>query len=200
MDDVFALLDRTESSIGSAAAVPPASPGGWRRGHSTPSMRSSRACLADARSARAGADRARPPCTSRRPITSIVSLSRTRWYGERGTSSFRCGALAMCGAVAGVLLRRRSCFAAVFGFVVNWVIRVVIARRIGGEIVWFRQVGPLHLRGAGAVGARDEETAAITGSMVSDLAALRRLGAHRAVGEPGSARDRRPHGGRRSNS
>jgi len=66
--------------------------------------------------------------------------------------------------------------AAVFGVVVNRVILGVIARRLGGEIVWFRQVGPLLSAARELAVLGTEETAAITGSLASDLSALRRLG------------------------
>jgi DNA mismatch repair ATPase MutS len=62
------------------------------------------------------------------------------------------------------------------GVVVNRVILIVFARRFGGEIVWFRQVGPLLSAARELAVLGTEETAAITGSLVSDLSALRRLG------------------------
>jgi hypothetical protein len=66
--------------------------------------------------------------------------------------------------------------AAVLGVVVNRVILIVFARRFGGEIVWFRQVGPLLSAARELAALGTEETAAITGSLLSDLSALRRLG------------------------
>jgi len=66
--------------------------------------------------------------------------------------------------------------AGVFGVVVNRLILIVIARRFGGEIVWFRQVGPLLSAARQLAVLGTEETAMITGSLASDLSALRRLG------------------------
>ena len=59
----------------------------------------------------------------------------------------------------------------------NFVIRVATARRIGVEVVWFRQLGPLMSCGQALLALADEENAAITSSMKSDLASLGRLGA-----------------------
>lgn len=66
---------------------------------------------------------------------------------------------------------------AALGLAVNVVIRIANARRVGAEAVWFRQVGPL-ISVAYALGGCDAPaTAAITASMKPDLSALRRLGA-----------------------
>jgi hypothetical protein len=66
---------------------------------------------------------------------------------------------------------------AMIGFIINFAIRIATGRRVGGESVWFRQVGPL-MKVARALQAFDvEATSAITGSLKTDLTALRRLGA-----------------------
>jgi hypothetical protein len=66
---------------------------------------------------------------------------------------------------------------AIAGFIVNVVIRIVMGHRVGGEAIWFRQVGPL-ISAAHALSRYDElATAPITGSMNADLTAVRRLGA-----------------------
>ena len=62
------------------------------------------------------------------------------------------------------------------GFVVNKVVLIVIGRRLAGEIGSFRQLGPLLSAGGALAPLCTDETAAITGSLGSDLAALRRLG------------------------
>jgi hypothetical protein len=65
---------------------------------------------------------------------------------------------------------------AVFAFPVNFLIRITTAQRISMEVAWFRQVGPL-LSAANALAALDTaRSAAITGSLKSDLHALKRLG------------------------
>ncbi len=60
--------------------------------------------------------------------------------------------------------------------VANFAIRVVTGRRIGGEVVWFRHVGPLLSTAHALVRHCDDETAAITGCLKHDLTTLRRLG------------------------
>ena len=65
----------------------------------------------------------------------------------------------------------------VFGLVANVVIRIATGRRVGGEIVWFRQLGPLLSTARELVPCCTDGTAAITGLLKSDLAALRQLGA-----------------------
>ena len=67
-------------------------------------------------------------------------------------------------------------FVAVIGFLVNFIIRIVTAQRIGIEIVWFRQVGPLLSCAQVLLALAEDASAAITGSMNADLAALRSLG------------------------
>jgi hypothetical protein len=65
---------------------------------------------------------------------------------------------------------------AIIGLIVSFAVRIGTARRVGGESVWFRQVGPL-LAAARALSAfHSEGSRAITGSMSKDLVALRRLG------------------------
>lgn len=59
---------------------------------------------------------------------------------------------------------------------VNFVIRISTARRIGMQVAWFRQVGPL-LSAASSLAAMDTfASAGITGSLKADLHALKRLG------------------------
>ena len=65
-------------------------------------------------------------------------------------------------------------FMALLVFVVNFVIRISTARRVSGEITWFRQVGPL-LSAARKL-ATITDSAPLTASLKSDLNALKRLG------------------------
>jgi len=66
---------------------------------------------------------------------------------------------------------------AIIGLVINFVIRVVTSLRVGGEAVWFRQVGPLISIAESLLVCDESTTAAITGSLKADLVALRRIGA-----------------------
>jgi len=66
---------------------------------------------------------------------------------------------------------------AMLGLIVNFAIRIATARRVGAESVWFRQVGPLMKVAQALVAFDDTATAPITGSMRTDLVALRRLAA-----------------------
>jgi hypothetical protein len=75
------------------------------------------------------------------------------------------------------LLWPKLLLAAVLAFVVNFIIRILTARRVSTEINWFRQVGPLLSAASALVDIGTNDTAAITGSLASDLDALRRLGA-----------------------
>ena len=66
--------------------------------------------------------------------------------------------------------------AVAFCYVVNLTIRIVTARRAVGQIAWFRQLGPLLSAASELTTLGTPETAAITGSLAPDLAALGRLG------------------------
>jgi len=67
--------------------------------------------------------------------------------------------------------------AGVFAFIVNLVTRGVTGRKVGSEIVSFRQVGPLLSAGRALVSIETAETKPITGTLAADLGSLRRLGA-----------------------
>ena len=62
------------------------------------------------------------------------------------------------------------------GVVVNFAIRIATGRRIGGEVAWFRQVGPLLSTAHELIRYCADENAAITGSLKHDLMTLRQLG------------------------
>lgn len=61
------------------------------------------------------------------------------------------------------------------GVVVNFAIRIATGKRIGGEVAWFRQVGPLLSTAHELIRYCDAENAAITGSLKDDLTTLRQL-------------------------
>jgi hypothetical protein len=68
-------------------------------------------------------------------------------------------------------------FIALLGFIVNFAVRILTGRRVGGELVWFRQVGPLISTAQTLLACDAESTATLTGTLKADLAALRRLAA-----------------------
>jgi hypothetical protein len=191
MDDVFACLDRTESSVGQQVLY-----------HRLRQARASNALNAfDALIARVSNDAGRRERAQavlgrlRSPSAYYVhrlaqpdALERRTWHVV-----FPLWSAAVVLTLSMAVFWPVLLFAGAFGVIVNRLILVVIARRFGGEIVWFRQVGPL-LSAAGELAVLGaEETAAITGSLASDLSALRRLGAIAAVGQPGSAHHGHSH-------
>ena len=174
LDDVFAHLDRTESSVGQQML--------YRRLRSAPAPPSLDAF--DALVARAADDAGRRERTqtvlARLGDSSAYFVHRLArpdaldpqpWYVIFPVWSAAVVLMLSLGIVWPPAL-----FAGVFGFVVNKVILVVIGRRLAGEIVWFRQLGPLLSAARALTGFGTEETAAITGALATDLAALRRLG------------------------
>jgi MutS domain V len=67
-------------------------------------------------------------------------------------------------------------FLAVLVFVVNFVIRTATARRVSGEITWFRQVGPLLSAARKLATIASNDSAPLIATLKSDLDALTRLG------------------------
>ena len=174
LDDVFAHLDRTESSVGQQVL--------YRRLRQAPVPKA--LDTFDALIARVSSDadrRERVQVVLARlqsssayyvhRLTQPDALERRPWYVVVPLWS---AAVVLTLSLA--FLWPALLFAALFGVVVNRVILVVIARRFGGEILWFRQVGPLLAAAAELKILDTDETAAITGSLASDLSALRRLG------------------------
>jgi hypothetical protein len=174
MDDVFAHLDRTESSVGQQVLYRR-----LRQAVAPKALDSFDALIArvssDAdRRERAQVVLARLQSSSAYYVHRLAqpdALERRPWYVV-----FPLWSAAVVLALALAFFWPAFLFAALFGVVVNRVILVVIARRFGGEIVWFRQVGPLLAAAAELAILGTEETAAITGPLASDLSALRRLG------------------------
>jgi hypothetical protein len=175
LDDVFAHLDRTESSIGQQVL--------YERLRSAPEPRSLEAF--DALVARVAGDAerreraqavlarldspagyfvhrlVRPDALVRRPWHVVFPLWTGLVVATLAMASFRPALLLVVVAI----------------YVVNQLIRIATARRVSGEIVWFRQVGPLLSAARELAALGTEETTGITGSLSPDLAALRRLGA-----------------------
>ena len=175
LDDVFAFLDRTESSIGQQvlyqrlrlAPVPRALPAFealvLEVGRDAAIRERAQMTLARLRDPSA--------CYVHRLGDPDVLVSRP-WH-----VFFPLWTLAMIGALALGPIVPGLLFAAVLGFLVNFIIRILTARRIGVEIVWFRHVGPLLSCARELSAFANEATVAITGSMAADLSSLGRLGA-----------------------
>jgi hypothetical protein len=175
LDDVFAFLDRTESSVGQQilyyrlrlAMVPRA-----LQAFDALTLRLGRDAPLREHAQRALARLGDPSGYYVHRLADPDVLIRRAWH-----VFFPLWTVAMIGALVLGLIWPGLLFLAVIGFFANFVIRIAAARRIGVEIVWFRQVGPL-ISSAQALSTLDDDAASgITGSMTTDLVALRRLGA-----------------------
>jgi len=171
MDEVFAHLDRTESSVGQqvlydrlrAAPVPRALDAfdAHVRAVTTDASRRERAQVVLARlqsSAGYYVHRLARPDAIDRPWWHVVYPLWT--------------AVALL-LMSLAFLQPKLLPLALACYLVNFGIRIVNSRRAAGQIVWFRYVGPLLATAARLSG---DETSAITGTLTSDLAALSRLG------------------------
>jgi energy-coupling factor transporter ATP-binding protein EcfA2 len=175
MDDVFAHLDRTESRVGQQML--------YRRlrGAGPPQSLDAFEVLV-ARFSDDMAFRAQTQSALVRLSHSSVyylhrlvrpdTLNRPWWYAV-----FPVWTVAILTTlILGVVWHGLFVFA-IFGLIVNVAIRVMTNRRVGSEAVWFRQVGPLMSVARALAACETPATAAITGGMAADRAALRRLGA-----------------------
>jgi hypothetical protein len=172
MNDVFAHLDRTESSVGQQLL--------YSRLRSSPRSLDE----FDALVTRLGADVSRREraqfALARLHHPSAYYLHRLARPGTLDQKWWHVIFPLWSGAVLVTLSLAafwpNLLLMAVFAFVFNFLIRILTARRISTEITWFRQVGPL-LSAARALAVLDSaDTAGITGTLKSDLHALRRLG------------------------
>jgi len=175
MDDVFSHLDRAESSIGQQLL--------YHRLRSAASPRSLSAF--DALVTVMESDPARRQriqlSLSHLRSPSIYYLHRLARPGEVGDARrwhilfpvWTCLALVMMSLV---FFSPRLLIVTFLCFVANFVIRQLTARRTRGQIAWFRGVGPLLAVAAQMVNIGNKETETITGSLASDLKALKRLG------------------------
>jgi len=174
LDDIFAALDRTESSVGQQML--------YRRLRSAPRPRSLEAfeALID-----------RVSRDSRLRERTQIALARLRhssaYYLHRLTQPetlirkpwhvlFPLWAAAVATTLALGFVWHVLFLIAFFGIAVNFVVRIATGQRVSGEIVWFRQVGPLLSLARSLTRFHDAATAPITGSLREDLSALRRLG------------------------
>ena len=176
LDEVFACLDRTESSVGQQILY------SRLRGACRPGTLAAFDALAVRFGDDAGVrERAQLRLAQLRHSSGYYlhrlvnpdTLTRPWWYGV-----FPVWTAAIVTALALGFIWHGLFLFVIAGAIVNAVIRVVTSRRVGGEAVWFRMVGPLMASARALADLCDEPLAsAITGTMNTDLAALRRLGA-----------------------
>ena len=176
MDDVFAEIDRTESSIGQQMLYYRLRCAGELRSLD-PFETLVEQFGADAnRRERAQVVLARLRHSSGYYVHRLArpdAFIRPWWYGF-----FPVWTLAVVTTLVLGVAWHGLWLLAIAGFGVNLVIRILTRERVGSEAVWFRQVGPLLSSARELAGVCDEPaTAAITGDMNADLSALRRLGA-----------------------
>jgi hypothetical protein len=174
LDDVFAHLDRTESGVGQQML--------YCRLRSAPEPRSLDAF--DALIARVaddahGRERAQaalarlhhPSGYYLHQLTRPDALDRRWWQVV-----FPLWSAAVVLTLSLGFIWPKLLLVVVVGFVVNFGIRIATGRRVGGEIEWFRQVGPLLSAARTLEALGTDEALTITGSLKEDLVALRRLG------------------------
>jgi hypothetical protein len=175
LDDVFAHLDRTQSSIGQQML--------YRRLRSAPSSRTLDAFDALATWAATEAaqrERAQEVLARLTPRAAYFvhrlaepdALKHRPWH-----IVFPLWSTMVLATVSLAVIWPKLLFVALLGFLVNRGILVVIGGRLRDEITYFRQVGPLLSAASKLATVATKETAAITGSLGSDLVALGRLGA-----------------------
>jgi hypothetical protein len=176
MDDVFAEIDRTESSIGQQMLYYRLRCAGELRSRDAFETLVERFGADASRRERAQVLLARLRHSSGYYVHRLArpdTLARPWWYAV-----FPVWTLVLLTTIALGFVWHGLWLLAVAGFAVNAVIRALTSQRVGGEAVWFRQVGPLLSSARALVGVCDEPAAAaITGNINADLAALRRLGA-----------------------
>jgi hypothetical protein len=173
MDEVFAHLDRTESSVGQQLL--------YDRLRSAPAPRA-----LDAFDALVGALTSDPARRERTQVTLARlqtsagyyvhrlarpdAIDRPRWH-----VAYPLWTAVALAIMSLVFFLPKLLLLGLFCYVVNFGIRVVNSRRAAWQIVWFRYVGPL-LSAAARLAELDKDEAAITGTLKRDLAALARLG------------------------
>jgi hypothetical protein len=176
MDDVFAHLDRTESSVGQQLLYSRLRCAG--RSESLDAFEALVVRFSDDASLR---ERAQVSLTRLRHSSGYYlhrlvrpdTLARPWWHGV-----FPFWTAAIVTTLALGFVWHGLLLFAIVGFIVNIAIRIVTSQRVGGEAVWFRLVGPLLASARTLADLCDQpETASVTGRMKTDLVALRRLGA-----------------------
>ena len=175
LDDVFAHLDRTESSVGQQILYCRLRCAGQPRSLSAfDALVVQFAHDVDARE-RAQTQLARLRHSSAYYVHRLArgTIVRPAWY-----AIFPLWTALVALSLALAIVWHGFVLVAILGFGVNAVIRVVTAQRVGSEAVWFRQVGPLMSAARSLAELCDRPSAAaITGRINADLGDLRRLGA-----------------------
>ena len=160
LDDVFRWLDRVQSSVGQQVL--------YRRLRSAPAPHSLDAFEAltrlgdDPRSreqAQTALARLRDPAAYYLHRLTLPDALTRRWWHI----VFPIWSLAVMLTLSLAFIWPSLLLVVVFGLVANFVIRIATGRRVGGEIVWFRQLGPLLSTARELVPCCTDGTAAITG-------------------------------------
>src|SRR5262245_11677234 len=175
LDDVFAFFDRTESAIGQQML--------YRRLRRAQTPRALGAF--DALAGRAERD----PALRERLQEALArlrdssgyylhrladpdTLTRKWWHVVFPLWTAAIVVLVALGAVWPVFF-----FMGLLAFIVNFPIRMLAGRRMGGDLAGFRLIGPLVSAANTLLACHDDATAELTGTMKADLTALRRLAA-----------------------
>lgn len=173
IDDVFAWLDRTESCVGQQVL--------YRRLRSTPHALDAFDALVERVSENASQRERAQAALARLQDSSAYYLHRLarpealtprRWHVV-----FPMWTAAILVALSLIVVWPPLLFAVAVALATNIVIRLATGRRVSGEISTFRQVGPLLAVAKALTPIVSPETAALTGTLVDDVAALSRVGA-----------------------
>jgi hypothetical protein len=174
LDDVFARLDRTQSAVGQQILYYR-----LRRAPATPNLTAFDALVEkfaadDALRERMQVALARLRHASGHYIHRLArgTIVRPAWYAV-----FPIWTAALVATLLMSVVWHGLLLVVLLGLSVNFVIRMATAQRVGSEAIWFRQVGPLISTAHALLACDDERTTPLTGSMRSDLSALRGLGA-----------------------
>ncbi len=174
LDDVFAHLDRTESSVGQQVL--------YARLRSAPSPKSLDAFDALMASVASDTDRRERAQVRLAGLRSPAAYNVHRLAGPDALASPRWHVVIPIWTGIALLTMSLGYFRPAFAvagavcFAANVVIRIVTAHRAVGQIAWFRQLGPLLSAARELMTFDTPETAPITGALAADLASLRRLG------------------------
>lgn len=173
IDDVFAWLDRTESRIGQQVL--------YRRLRSAPhALDAFEALVSRFKDDVALRERTQASLARLNDVSAyeLHALAHPNALAERGWDvCYPLWSSTIVLALGLSFIWPKLLLAAVLGLAVNVGIRIATGRRVSREAASFRQVAPLLsvARSLATIGTAD--TAALTGTLPRDLAALRRVGA-----------------------
>ncbi len=174
LNDVFALLDRTESSVGQQML--------YCRLRSAPSPKSLIAFDALIASVASDGSRRERAQVRLAGLRSPAAYNLHRLAGPDALTSPRWHIVIPVWTVVALFtmslayFRPEFVFAGAVCFVGNVAIRIVTAHRAVGQIAWFRQLGPLLSVADELVTFGTPETTPITAALAPDLVSLRQLG------------------------